>query len=193
MKWVAALAIGMMIAATQLATSHAQTFHDYMHSLEPNWLNPFTNITVQLPSGWWFESDFGVGSGHTRAYLFVNETTTAVLIVDDKAEAADYYNAPFNIDSPLLDYAPFAAEFLGAAVGLEFGEFVEAQNGVTAEGKVYADLGEIENPAKITVAKIGTTFWTLIVYGRDAASPSDVADQDISVVLWESTGFPLRP
>ncbi len=191
MKWVAA-AIAIFVAATPLAASPAQTFGDYMHSLEPYWLNPFTSITVQLPPGWWFSDDILVGSEHNRAYMFSSEAASAMLVVDDKALAADYFNAPFGVNSPLLDYAPFAADFLGAAVGLEAREFVEAENGVTAEGKAYAGQSDLEQPAKVTVAKNGTTFWTLIVFSRHAASPADIPDQDISAVLWESAGFPVR-
>ena len=44
----------------------------------------------------------------------------------------------------------------------------------------------------MTVAKNGVTFWTLIVFDRSAQSPADIPDQDISAVLWESAGFPLR-
>jgi hypothetical protein len=191
MKWVAA-AIATLFAATQVAAPCAQTFGDYMHSLEPYWLNPFTNITVQLPPGWWFSDDIRVGSEHNRAYMFSSEAASAMLIVDDNALAADYFNAPFDVHSPLLDYAPFAADFLGAAVGLEANEFIEAENGVTAEGKIYAGQEDIEHPAKVTVAKNGTTFWTLIVSDLRAASPADIPDQDISAVLWQSAGFPVR-
>jgi hypothetical protein len=191
MKWVVA-AIAVFVAATQLTAPSAQTFGDYMHSLEPNWRNPFTGITVQLPQGWWFESDIRVGSEHNLAYIFSHEGGGAALIVDDKALAADYFNAPFDVNSPLLDYAPSAARFLGSAVGLEFREFVETGNGVTAEGIAYAGQAELEQPAKVTVAKNGTTFWTLIVFDRGAASPADIADQDISAALWESVGFPLH-